>query len=30
MNLSMKWLADYVDCGVSVKGILRRHDHERL
>lgn len=19
MNLSMKWLADYVDCGVSVK-----------
>lgn len=20
MNLSMKWLADYVDCGVSVKG----------
>ena len=19
MNLSLKWLADYVDCGVSVK-----------
>ena len=30
MNLSMKWLSDYIDTGVDLKAVLCRYDNERF